>query len=53
MDVPTVVVAAVGSLVMVAHGSRLAVRFSDHVLKFIVLGLMLVTSLLMVADVAK
>jgi len=53
VDIPTVMVMAVGSLVTVYYGSKLAVRFPDRLLKFIVLGLMLVTALLMVADVVR
>jgi len=48
---PTVAVSALGSLIMVAYGSKLSVRLSDRLLKWIIFGLMSVTALLMLADV--
>lgn len=53
MDIPTVVVSTLGSLVMVSHGSKLAVRLPDRLLKWAVLGLIFITALLMVADVMR
>jgi uncharacterized membrane protein YfcA len=53
VDVSTVIVAALGSLMTVHYGSRLAVRLPDRLLKAIVLGLMLVTAVLMVADAMR
>jgi len=53
VDVPTVIVSALGSLMTVYYGSKLAVRLSDRLLKWIIFGLMLVTALLMVADVVR
>ncbi len=50
MDLPTVLVMALGSLITVYYGSKLSVRLPDRWLKGIVVGLMLITSVLMVAD---
>ena len=51
MDLPTVIVTAFGSLLTVHYGSKLSVQLPDRVLKWIVLGLMSATTLLMIADV--
>ena len=53
MDIPTVIVSTLGSLITVYYGSKLAVRLPDQLLKGIVLGLMLATALLMVADAMR
>ncbi|MEN8255394.1 MAG: sulfite exporter TauE/SafE family protein [Verrucomicrobiota bacterium] len=53
VDIPTVVVMALGSLATVYYGSKLAVRLPDRLLKFMVFGLMFVTALLMVADAMR
>jgi uncharacterized membrane protein YfcA len=50
VHLPTVAATAFGSLIMVAYGSKLSVRLSERLLKWIIFGLMFVTTLLMLAD---
>jgi uncharacterized membrane protein YfcA len=53
LDWPTVMISTAGSLVMVYFGSKLAVRFSDRMLRWIVWGLMALSAFLMVSDVVQ
>ncbi len=53
VDLATVIVTVLGSLMTVRYGSKLSVRFPDRLLKWIVMGLMLATMLLMVVDVMR
>ena len=53
IDISMVLISALGSLTMVYYGSKLAVQLPDRLLKRVVFGLILLTALLMVVDVAR
>jgi uncharacterized membrane protein YfcA len=53
LDWSTVMISTAGSLVMVYFGSKLAVRFSDRILRWVVWSLMALSAFLMVSDIVQ